>query len=132
MERLQHLEPLNIKLLQEINQIISEIEAELNQLDRHSKRQMQNTVYMLGNNFINYKIGKVRLDKYFSFVICKTFFGKMTIELKSSISLSENPQELEKYDYKVDYYKLYKNKEKLSTLNDESLVKIKHFLLSFS
>lgn len=126
----------DFKLLEEINHIISEIESELNQLNYESKKYLVNTVYMLGNNYLKIDSDTAKQgDKYYAFVLCKSswlFGNKMTLELKSSLSTSENPNELSKVKYKIDDYKLYKNKAELFIFDTESLVKIKHFLLSFS
>ena len=43
----------DFKLLAEINNIISEIESELNQLNTVAKKHLANSVYMLGNNYLN-------------------------------------------------------------------------------
>lgn len=124
----------DFKLLEEISTIISEIESELNQLNRVAKKHLANTVYILGNNYLNidsdnYKKG----DKYYAFIIKKSFWmNKITLELWSSLSVSENPSELSKVKFKTDDYRLYKTKSELYIFDTESLVKIKHFLLSFS
>lgn len=123
-------------LLQEINQIISEIESELNQLNTESKKHLANSVYKLGNNYLTLEShSAIAGDKYFAFVVCKRswiFRHKMTLELKSSLSLLENSNELTKVNYKLDNYKLYKQNIQLQEFDIESLVKIKHFLLSFA
>ena len=125
----------DFKLLEEINQIISEIESELNQLNYESKKHLANTVYMLGNNYLKIDSDTAKQgDKYYAFVLCKSswiFGNKMSLELKSSLSTSENPNELSKVKYKIDDYKLYKIKAELFIFDTESLVKIKRFLLSF-
>ena len=43
---------LDLKLLGEINCIISEIEAELNQLNVNNRKHLANTVYILGNDYL--------------------------------------------------------------------------------
>ena len=58
--------------------------------------------------------------------------NKITLELLSSQSTSENPSELPKVKFKTDDYRLYKLKSELHIFDTESLVKIKRFLLSFS
>lgn len=124
----------DFKLLEEISTIISEIESELNQLNIVAKKHLANTVYILGNNYLNidsdnYKKG----DKYYAFIIKKSFWmNKITLELWCSLSVSENPSELSKVKFKTDDYRLYKTKSELYIFDTESLVKIKHFLLSFS
>lgn len=123
----------DFKLLEEINIIISEIESELNQLNRVAKKSLANSVYILGNNYLNIDSDKHKKgDKYYAFIIKKSFwFNKMTIELWSSLSISENPNELSKVKFKTDDYRLYKTKTNIYIFDTESLVKIKHFLLSF-
>ena len=124
----------DFKLLEEINTIISEIESELNQLNRVAKKSLANSVYILGNDYLNIDSDNYikKGDKYYAFIIKKSFWmNKMTIELWSSLSISENPNELAKVKYKTDDYRLYKTKTNIYIFDTESLVKIKHFLLSF-
>lgn len=125
----------DFKVIEEINQIISEIETELNQLSIDTKKHLANTVYILGNDYLKIDSDKVKQgDKYYAFVIAKSSWitgHKITLELKSSLSISENPNELSSVKYKIDDYKLYKNKENIYIFDVESLIKIKHFLLSF-
>lgn len=123
----------DFKLLEEINIIISEIESELNQLSTTAKKHLDGTVYMLGNNYLNSdSVDFKKGDKFYAFVIKKSFwFNKITLELKSSLSISQNPDELAKVKFKTDNYKLYKLSEKINIFDTESIVKIKHFLLSF-
>ena len=51
----------------------------------------------------------------------------MTLELMSSDNTT-----IINNNFKIDDYKLYKNKENLDIFDEESLVKIKYFLLSFA
>ena len=124
----------DFKLLAEINNIISEIESELNQLNTVAKKHLANSVYMLGNNYLNVESDNHKKgDKYYAFIIKKSFWmNKITLELLSSLSTSENPSELPKVKFKTDDYRLYKLKSELHIFDTESLVKIKRFLLSFS
>ena len=60
----------DFKLLQEISTIISEIETELNQLDSKARKQLANSVYTLGNNYLSDDSESARKgDKYYAFVI---------------------------------------------------------------
>ena len=124
----------DFKLLQEISTIISEIEAEVNQLDSKARKQLANSVYTLGNNYLSTNSESARKgDKYYAFVIKKSFWlNKLSLELRGSFSISEHPNELAKVNYKTDDYRLYKNKENLYIFDIESLVKIKRFLLAFA
>ena len=124
----------DFKLLQEISTIISEIETELNRLDSKARKQLANSVYTLGNNYLSVDSESARkCDKYYAFVIKKSFWlNKLSLELRGSFSISEHPNELAKVNYKTDDYRLYKNKENLYIFDIESLVKIKRFLLAFA
>ena len=124
----------DFKLLQEISTIISEIETELNQLDSKARKQLANSVYTLGNNYLSVDSESARKgDKYYAFVIKKSFWlNKLSLELRGSFSISEHPNELAKVNYKTDDYRLYKNKENLYIFDIGSLVKIKRFLLVFA
>lgn len=120
-------------LLEEISTIISEIESELNQLNRVAKKSLANSVYILGNHLSVDSDNAKKGDKYYAFIIKKSFWtNKMSIELWSSLSISENPDELTKVKFKTDDYRLYKTKTNIHIFDIESLVKIKHFLLSFT
>jgi hypothetical protein len=126
---------LDLKLLGEINCIISEIEAELNQLDVNARKHLANTVYILGNDYLKAHTITQKVNKYYAFVICKSswFTGnKLTLKLKSSLDVTENPDEISKVKYKTDDYRLYKDITALDIFDIESLVKIKRFVLSFT
>lgn len=116
-------------VLSEVQRILLEITAELNDISTGAKKQIANTVYFLGNNLqlesnkndAGYGIKDTRI---FAFVIKKSFWrNKMTLELRSANYLATQ---------KIDDYKNYINKESLEIFDIESLVVIKHFLLSFA
>lgn len=116
-------------VLSEVQRILLEITAELNDISTGAKKQIANTVYFLGNNLqleskkndTGYGIKDTRI---FAFVIKKSFWrNKMTLELRSANYLATQ---------KIDDYKSYINKESLEIFDIESLVVIKHFLLSFA
>jgi hypothetical protein len=118
----------NFKLIQEINQIISEIEDELNQLPKEAKKSLHCTVYSLGNNLNTEDKG----SKYYAFIIKKSFWkNNMSLELMSSLDVY-NTNELQKVKFKIDNYKLYKTSINLSIFDEESLITIKRFLQSFA
>lgn len=111
-------------ILQELNEMISDIEKELNSLDKRTKKLIANNVYSLGSNYLK-TIDASKQNRFYAFVIKKSFFfNKISFELMSSDDL---PFIINKYDD----YKIYKNKELLNIFDEESLVKIKYFLLSF-
>lgn len=109
-------------ILNEVKCIISDIASELNAISKPAKKQIQNTVYFLGTNLsLESKDSTVKL---YSFIIKKSFWkNKMTLELMSSKSVGQ---------YNFDDYKSYDSKESLDIFDVESLVVIKHFLLSFA
>ncbi len=125
--------PTDIKLLQEIAYIISDIEQELNTLPLEAKKALQNTVYSLGNTYLSREDNSEESgSKYYAFVIKKSFWrNRISLELMSSLDVIKNPKELSTIKYKVDNYKLYKERITLEVFDIESLVKIKRFLLSF-
>lgn len=109
-------------VLNEVQNIISDIESELNAISKPAKKQIQNTVYFLGANLS--LESKDSTAKLYSFVIKKSFWkNKMTLELRSSKSVGQ---------YSFDDYRSYDSKESLDIFDIESLVVIKHFLLSFA
>lgn len=109
------------KAISEVQAIIDEITAELNAISTPAKKQIQNTVYVLGTK-LTLQDDKID-DRYYAFVIKKSFWkNKMSLELRSANYIST----------KIDDYKNYTNKESLDIFNIESLIIIKHFLLSFS
>ena len=115
-------------ILSEVQRILLEITAELNDISPQAKKQIANTVYFLGNNLqleSNTNTGYgVKDTRIFAFVIKKSFWkNKMTLELRSANYLASP---------KFDDYKNYINKESLEIFDIESLVIIKHFLLSFA
>lgn len=116
-------------ILSEVQRILLEISAELNDIDRYTKKQIANTVYYLGTNLqlesnendVGYGVKDTRI---FAFVVKKSFWkNKMTLELRSADSRNCR---------RYDDYKSYINKESLEIFDIESLVVIKHFLLSFA
>ena len=112
-------------ILQELNEMISDIEKELNSLDKRTKKLIANNVYSLGSNYLK-TVDASKQNKFYAFVIKKSFFfNKISFELMSSDELSIL------VNSKYDDYKIYKNKELLNIFDEESLVKIKYFLLSF-
>ena len=120
---------MNFKLVQEIYQIISEIEDELNQLSKEAKKSLHRTVYSLGNNLNTEDKG----SKYYAFIVKKSFWkNNMTLELMSSRDVYKNPDELQAVKFKIDNYKLYKTHINLSIFDEESLIAIKRFLRSFA
>ena len=109
-------------VLNDIRIVLKEISDELNLLDTKNKKQIACTVYFLGDNLsLESKIPDSRL---FAFVVKKSFwFNKMSIELRSASYLGNST---------FDDYKIYTAKESLDIFDIESLIIIKHFLLSFS
>ena len=117
------------KVLNEVKKIIESIEIELNSLDTKTKKVINNNVYSLGIHYLTLKDTEKTVKKFYAFVVKKSFglfnYGhNMTLELMSSDDTINN--------FRIDDYKLYKNKENLDIFDDESLVKIKYFLLSFA
>ena len=117
------------RVLNEVKNIIESIEIELNSLDTKTKKVISNNVYSLGIHYLTLKDTEKTGKKFYAFVVKKSFglfnYGhNMTLELMSSDDTINN--------FKIDDYKLYKNKENLDIFDDESLVKIKYFLLSFA
>lgn len=114
-------------VLSEIQRIILEITAELNSIGPQAKKQIANTVYFLGTNLqleSNANVPSHKDTRIFAFVIKKSFWrNKMTLELRSADNYMKT---------KFDDYKNYINKESLEIFDIESLVVIKHFLLSFA
>lgn len=114
-------------VLNEIQRIILEITAELNDISPQAKKQIANTVYFLGTNLqleSNAGVPSHKDTRIFAFVIKKSFWrNKMTLELRSADSYM---------NIKIDDHKNYINKESLEIFDIESLVVIKHFLLSFA
>lgn len=114
-------------VLSEIQRIILEITAELNSISPQAKKQIANTVYFLGTNLqleSNANVPSHKDTRIFAFVIKKSFWrNKMTLELRSADNYMKA---------KFDDYKNYINKESLEIFDIESLVVIKHFLLSFA
>ncbi len=116
-------------ILSEVQRILLEITAELNDISPGAKKQIANTVYFLGNNLqlesnTNVAGYGIKDTRIFAFVIKKSFWkNKMTLELRSANYLASP---------KFDDYKNYINKESLGIFDIESLVIIKHFLLSFA
>ena len=118
-----------IRVLNEVKNIIESIEIELNSLDTKTKKVINNNVYSLGIHYLTLKDTEKIGKRFYAFVVKKSFglfnYGhNMTLELMSSDGTINN--------FKIDDYKLYKNKENLDIFDDESLVKIKYFLLSFA
>lgn len=112
-------------ILQELNEMISDIEKEMNSLDKRTKKLIANNVYSLGSNYLK-TVDASKQNKFYAFVIKKSFFfNKISFELMSSEELPIL------VNSKYDDYKIYKNKELLNIFDEESLVKIKYFLLSF-
>ena len=117
------------RVLNEVKKIIESIEIELNSLDTETKKVINNNVYSLGIHYLTLKDTEKTGKKFYAFVVKKSFglfnYGhNMTLELMSSDDTINN--------FRIDDYKLYKNKENLDIFDDESLVKIKYFLLSFA
>ena len=117
------------RVLNEVKKIIESIEIELNSLDTKTKKVINNNVYSLGIHYLTLKDTEKIGKRFYAFVVKKSFglfnYGhNMTLELMSSDGTINN--------FKIDDYKLYKNKENLDIFDDESLVKIKYFLLSFA
>ena len=111
-----------MELISEINRIISEIELELNQLDKESKKKLNNSVYCLYNDLYDKNI-------FNAFIIKKSFWkNKMSIKLMSSRNLMENKEDLA---LDIHSSELYKTECELQIFDIEALVKIKRFLLSF-
>ena len=120
------------KVLNEVKKIIESIEIELNSLDTKTKKVINNNVYSLGIHYLTLKDTEKIGKKFYAFVVKKSFglfnYGhNMTLELMSSDNTT-----IINNNFKIDDYKLYKNKENLDIFDDESLVKIKYFLLSFA
>ena len=117
------------RVLNEVKKIIESIEIELNSLDTETKKVINNNVYSLGIHYLTLKDTEKTGKRFYAFVVKKSFglfnYGhNMTLELMSSDGTINN--------FKIDDYKLYKNKENLDIFDEESLVKIKYFLLSFA
>lgn len=115
-------------VLNEVQNIISDIESELNAISKLAKKQIQNTVYVISTN-LSLESGSAvpsqEDTRVFAFVIKKSFWkNKMTLELMSSENYMKTVT--------TDDYKKYINKESLDIFDIESLVVIKHFLLSFA
>lgn len=113
-------------VLKEVQNIISDIESELNAISKPAKKQIANTVYFLGTNLTrDTTVGYgIKENKVYSFIIKKSFWkNKMTLELRSSKSVGP---------YSFDDYRSYNATESLEFFDIESLVVIKHFLLSFA
>lgn len=114
-------------ILSEVQRILLEITAELNDISPQAKKQIANTVYFLGTNLqleSNINVPGEQDTRIFAFVIKKSFWkNKMSLELRSANYLASP---------KLDDYKNYINKESLEIFDIESLVIIKHFLLSFA
>ncbi len=114
-------------ILSEVQRILLEISVELNDIDRSTKKQIANTVYYLGTNLqleSNVTVPVEKDTRIYAFVVKKSFWkNKMTLELRSADSRNCR---------RYDDYKSYINKESLEIFNIESLVIIKHFLLSFA
>ena len=116
------------RVLNEVKNIIESIEIELNSLDTKTKKVINNNVYSLGIHYLTLKDEEKTGKRFYAFVVKKSFglfnYGhNITLELMSSDTIN---------NFKIDDYKLYKNKENLDIFDDESLVKIKYFLLSFA
>lgn len=105
-----------------VKSIIFDIEKELNTLNKTTKKKIKNQLYKLGN--INLQT-TTNEEKYYAFIIKKSFFNKITFELRST-------QPVIASNVNLNDYKMYKNTEDISIFNDEALVKIKYFLLSFA
>lgn len=106
-------------VIQEIQRILLEITVELNDITVQAKKKIQNHVYFLGEH-LPLESG-IRDSRAFAFIVKKSFWkNKMSIELRSAPTRG-----------KIDDYSLYKTKETLDIFTLESLVVIKHFLLSF-
>ena len=117
------------RVLNEVKNIIESIEIELNSLDTKTKKVINNNVYSLGIHYLTLKDTEKTGKRFYAFVVKKSFglfnYGhNMTLELMSSDDTINN--------FRIDDYKLYKNKENLDIFDEESLVKIKYFLLSFA
>ena len=117
------------RVLNEVKNIIESIEIELNSLDTETKKVINNNVYSLGIHYLTLKDTEKTGKRFYAFVVKKSFglfnYGhNMTLELMSSDGTINN--------FRIDDYKLYKNKENLDIFDEESLVKIKYFLLSFA
>ena len=117
------------RVLNEVKKIIESIEIELNSLDTETKKVINNNVYSLGIHYLTLKDTEKTGKRFYAFVVKKSFglfnYGhNMSLELMSSDDTINN--------FRIDDYKLYKNKENLDIFDDESLVKIKYFLLSFA
>ena len=109
-------------VLNDIQIILKEISDELNILDAKTKKQISGTVYFIGDNLS--LESKLQDSRLFAFVVKKSFwFNKMSIELRSASYLGNST---------FDDYKIYAAKESLDIFDIESLIIIKHFLLSFS
>ena len=116
-------------IILDVYKIISEIEDELNQLSKETKKSLHNAVYSLGNNLNTEDKG----SKYYAFIIKKSFWKNIiTLELMSSLDVHKNPDELKAVKFKTDNYKFYKIKLELSIFDEESLIAIKRFLRSFA
>ena len=117
------------RVLNEVKNIIESIEIELNSLDTKTKKVINNNVYSLGIHYLTLKDTEKTGKKFYAFVVKKSLglfnYGhNITLELMSSGDTVNN--------FRIDDYKLYKNKENLDIFDEESLVKIKYFLLSFA
>ena len=120
------------RVLNEVKKIIESIEIELNSLDTKTKKVINNNVYSLGIHYLTLKDTEKTGKRFYAFVVKKSFgffnYGhNITLELMSSDNTT-----IINNNFKIDDYKLYKNKENLDIFDDESLVKIKYFLLSFA
>lgn len=109
-----------MNIIEEINAIIYDIEKEINSLSRDTKKKLKNNVYSMGYSYLN--TIEVRPEKYYAFVLEKSWFKDYKLVLKSSDGIKINSED----------YKVYKNYENLEIFDIESLVKIKYFLLSFA
>ena len=124
------------RILNEVKNIIKSIEIELNSLDTETNKIINNNVYSLGIHYLTLKDTEKNGQKFYAFVIKKSFglfnYGhKIKLELMSFDNTDNTNNAINK-NFKIDNYKLYKNKENLDIFDDESLVKIKYFLLSFA
>lgn len=115
-------------ILKEVQSIISDIESELNAISKPAKKQIHNTVYVISTNLClesGVNVPSQEDTRVFAFIIKKSFWlNKMTLELRSSENYMKTVT--------TDNYKKYINKESLDIFDVESLVVIKHFLLSFA
>lgn len=107
-------------ILNLIYAIVNDIEIELNSLNYKTKRKLNNVVYYLGNSYLKTKYDREKL--HYALIIKTSLFGKVKVQLMSSQTTNID---------KTYNYKSYKNVEDFNIFDDESLVKLKYFLLSF-